>query len=198
MQLFANRKLNLKLCKFLLEVHHKSTNAAVRSELGRYPLLISILNLSIRYHERIISLEDSSLVKISCMDDSIQSLDSSWFSITQRLYTDFGGSSSFKSNFEKLYSSNWESYIKKCHSEGKLRVYSQFKKVFSLENYILQFPSHFRRNFTKLRISAHNLAIETGRYTKPAPTPIEKRLCFHCKEFETEFHFISKCPLYDT
>ena len=55
---------------------------------------------------------------------------------------------------------------------------------------------HLRRNFTKLRISAHNLAIETGRYTKPIQTPIEKRICFHCKEIESEFHFIFNCSLY--
>ena len=71
-------------------------------------------------------------------------------------------------------------------------------KTFKLENYILQFPSHYRRNFTKLRISAHNLAVETGRYSKPAITPFEKRLCFHCKSVETEYHFIFECPLYNT
>ena len=64
------------------------------------------------------------------------------------------------------------------------------KKSFILENDLLQFPFHVRRNLTKLRISAHNLAIETGRYSRPIETPIEKRLCFHCKQVETEFHFI--------
>ena len=67
------------------------------------------------------------------MDDFIQSLDSSWISIIQRLTVDFGGSTSFKSNMEKLYSSNWASYIGSSHSEGKLRAYSQFKKVFKSE-----------------------------------------------------------------
>ena len=47
-----------------------------------------------------------------------------------------------------------------------------------------------------MRISAHNLAIETGRYTKPQATPIEKRICFYCKQVETEFHFIFNCPIY--
>ena len=61
---------------------------------------------------------------------------------------------------------------------------------------MLQFPPHFRRNFTKMRISAHNLAIETGRYAKPIEIPKEKRVCFHCKQPETEFHLIFECPLY--
>ena len=66
-----------------------------------------------------------------------------------------------------------------------------------MENYILQQPLDKRRNFTKFRISAHNLAIETGRYTKPIKTPVNKRACFHCKQIENEFHVIFECPLYD-
>ena len=75
-----------------------------------------------------------------------------------------------------------------------LESLSNFKNIFRMEIYLLQFPIQFRRNFTKLRVSAHNLAIETGRY---AATPIDKRLCFHCKDVETEFHFILKCPFYN-
>ena len=65
-----------------------------------------------------------------------------------------------------------------------------------MENYVLQFPLHLRRNLTKLRISAHNLAIETGRYTKPKKTSIEKRTCFYCGGIENELHFLFICDLY--
>ena len=58
-----------------------------------------------------------------------------------------------------------------------------------------------RRNLTKLRISAHNLAIETRRYTKNNSSNIsdskDKRLCSLCKTTESEFHFIFYCKLYD-
>ena len=50
---------------------------------------------------------------------------------------------------------------------------------------------------TKLRISAHNLQIETGRYTVPK-TPIENRKCSHCGLIEDEFHFLLECSLYNT
>ena len=62
----------------------------------------------------------------------------------------------------------------------------------------MQFPTHVRRNFSKLRISAHNLAIETGRYSKPNITPLDKRLCFHCKKVETEYHFLFDCSLFNS
>ena len=53
-----------------------------------------------------------------------------------------------------------------------------------------------RKAMTRLRISAHRLAIETGRYTK---TPIEKRVCTTCEGqiIEDEYHFLMKCKRYD-
>jgi hypothetical protein len=37
-------KLNNGLCKYMLGVHKKSSNLAVKGELGRFPLLINILD----------------------------------------------------------------------------------------------------------------------------------------------------------
>ena len=52
---------------------------------------------------------------------------------------------------------------------------------------------------SKLRISAHCLAIERGRYTTP-PTPVENRTCQHCPEnqVEDEYHFLITCHKFDT
>ena len=48
---------------------------------------------------------------------------------------------------------------------------------------------------TKLRISAHFLAIETGRYNN---TPKEHRFCKHCPtSVENEYHFILYCSKFD-
>ena len=95
----------------------------------------------------------------------------------------------------------WKENLESC--TGKLRTYSKFKKDLVLENYVLQFPLHIRRNLSKLRISAHNLAIETGRYIKdksPSARDINKRLCFHCKSksVESELYLIFECHLYNS
>ena len=92
----------------------------------------------------------------------------------------FSGAS-LKSAMETAYSNSWIQYIKSCASTGKLTTYSKFKNSFQLENYISQFPLLMRRNLTKLRISAHNLAIETSRYRTKSQVeiPVPKRLCFH-------------------
>ncbi len=49
-----------------------------------------------------------------------------------------------------------------------------------------------------MRISSHNLRIETGRYDRPNKTPIDQRKCLYCstQEIEDEFHFVLKCTLY--
>ena len=192
-------KLNLKMCKYLLGVHRKSTNDAVRGELGRYPLLIKILNYSYRYFQNLQSSSTNSLVKLSCLDNDLRTLEQSWYNCMNRLVTNFNHSRSFLTDMQNVYRISWENLMKSC--TGKLRTYSEFKTDFTLENYILQFPMHIRRNLTKLRISAHSLAIETGRYSNQnsnKPTQIEKRTCFHCNKIESEFHLVFECTLYDT
>ena len=147
--------------------------------------------------ERVKLLDAYSLVKLSCSDQSVNLCNNSWPSVMNNIFHTFSSALSLKPNLEQIYSDCWSSFINSCQSQGKLKVYSSIKKSFELENYLLQFPIHIRRNLTKLRISAHSLAIETGRYSKPNKTPIEKRICYYCKEVETEFHFIFKCSLYN-
>ena len=57
-----------------------------------------------------------------------------------------------------------------------------------------------RNKLTKIRISAHSLAIKTGRYTKPV-TPSDQRTCKYCKHLhvvEDEIHFLFQCPQYNS
>ena len=53
-----------------------------------------------------------------------------------------------------------------------------------------------RQAFTKLRVSAHSLAIETGRWNRGGRgrLPIEERLC-GCGAVQDELHVVEACPL---
>ena len=53
-----------------------------------------------------------------------------------------------------------------------------------------------RKAVCKLRIGAHNLLIETGRYAKKGREQRIWRLC-NLKTVENEFHFLTDCCLYD-
>jgi superfamily II helicase len=51
----------------------------------------------------------------------------------------------------------------------------------------------YRKSICKLRISAHRLFIETGRYTNISKN---ERICKNCtnQEIEHETHFLTRCP----
>ena len=51
-----------------------------------------------------------------------------------------------------------------------------------------------RKSFARLRISAHNLPIETGRHRRPNKIPSDQRFCDKCPEIGDEFHYILACP----
>ena len=70
-----------------------------------------------------------------------------------------------------------------------------FKGSFSEEPYISQLPNRNQRcALTRLRVSAHRLQIELGRYNS---TPLEERFCRYCytvpQSLDTEFHFLFQC-----
>ena len=84
----------------------------------------------------------------------------------------------------------------------KLEFYNNLKKEFGLENYLnlVKCPDA-RKSLTRLRISAHNLYIERGRYETPL-VPRAERWCVYCKlnlgvdTIEDECHVLTRCPLY--
>ena len=104
----------------------------------------------------------------------------------------------FKSNFESF----WLREINQIklgddgQDHNKLRLYKTFKGSFKVEPYIDRVPNRNQRcSLTRMRISAHNLRIETGRYSRPNPTPINERTCKYCPDeaLDNEAHFLLSC-----
>ena len=58
-------------------------------------------------------------------------------------------------------------------------------------NHNLYIPEHYRTAYTRMRLSSHNLKIETGRWSR---IPRERRLC-QCGSVQDEVHVILHCPL---
>ena len=94
------------------------------------------------------------------------------------------------------YKTWWKS---KIDESNKLEFYKTIKHDFSLERYLLlPLDSKVKRRFTQLRISAHRLCIEIGRYSRPK-LPRENRVCFSCKNaVEDEKHFLFHCKEYNS
>ena len=81
----------------------------------------------------------------------------------------------------------------------KTEIFSKILPTFELQKYLTFNINRYVRSFlTKLRLSAHSLAIETGRYCKPT-IPANERFCKACKDkVEDEHHFLIECPIYNS
>ena len=103
----------------------------------------------------------------------------------------------FITKLKQLYCCAWSKVIK-LPAKGdplarpKLRTYTSFKESFAFEPYLM-LPKFLRREFTKLRISNHCLAIEKGRWSD---IELDQRVCHRChaNTVDDEFHFLLKCP----
>jgi len=201
-------KLNISFSKFLLGVHKKSQNSAVRGELGRPPLGISIVTAITKYKLRLEFLDRNTILSEAYELSNCMSLHQKncWGPSTKHLTSFLTKHSRLddtmlcnKKLLKRFLSSNyvlhWKENIKK---EAKMRTYTTFKNDFVYESYLNMSNESQRKSLTRFRISAHRLAIERGRYTTP-PTPAEKRLCKYCtmQTVEDEYHFLMTCGNYD-
>ena len=101
-----------------------------------------------------------------------------------------------QSNFQKMYRENFFSTLnekaQRPESGGRFEVYSLVKKQYKFEQYLMLEKNYLRRNITNIRISTHNLPIESLR---KANVKREERTCPLCstKEIGSEFHAIINC-----
>ena len=54
----------------------------------------------------------------------------------------------------------------------------------------------FRRALSRLRMSAHRLEVEMGRWVRPVRVEHDERKCRVCGILEDEYHFLIECPVY--
>ena len=101
----------------------------------------------------------------------------------------------FKQRLVDCFTQEWRHSL---DNNGVLTVYKHIKTSLEYECYLSSIRNKvYRYNITKIRLSAHKLRIETGRYGQ---NRIERheRICEICKssDIEDEFHFVIVCPKY--
>ncbi len=96
-------------------------------------------------------------------------------------------------NSQRLCDQYLQLWSSELLSSRNLRTFRLFKNLIAYEPY-LNLPPHLRVSLAKLRSSAHQLRIETGRYTLPTPTPLEERTCMLCGVL---MHFLVDCHKFD-
>ena len=171
----------------------------------RFPIYVDFCNNILKYYFYACQKSEDSLVGQTLLVSKKlhQSGDKSWFlgvnTILKEINVDETNCNKGKFSLKNMYKELWcnklqdEAIIKK----GKLRTFYNFKSLFQKEIYldIIKDRNH-QQALTKLRISAHKLEIESGRYTKKQ---VSDRLCKKCfqNEVEDEVHFICDCSFYN-
>ena len=219
--------LNQKCSRTFLSVHSKSSRLAVLGELGRYPLFVNTLSQCLNYKLSLskrcsnTNLLGHVLQDMTAMSETGQDC---WLTRVNKLenllkiprtlrLTKTSGKNIakiVKSKFDKYWLDKINEFKTNKNDNfdhNKLRVYRQFKSSFTTEPYITLVRNRNQRSsLTRLRISAHTLATELLRRTRPV-TPINQRFCAYCqttdsndtdsnKCIDTEQHFMIECSTF--
>ena len=194
-------KVHISFCRFILGVHRKSQLSAIRGELGRTPIAIEVIANVSQYYKYLQTKESGSLLKCALQSDKeVESsgIIKSWYASVLKMndHLSLNGERSRKHMLRQLRSDYSRHWWDKIQLESKMRIFTQFKSHFEFEDYLNISNVKHRKAMTRLRISAHRLAIERGRYNN---IPIEDRVCTTCQGriLEDEYHFLMICNKYD-
>lgn len=197
-------KIQNKFCKYILNVNRKSSNLAAKCELGRKPVIDFITYLAFKYFNRFKMMSsDRFLHEVFEVDKALfDEGHRSWFAFIDSSLKKFKLDkddiniktllASFNDCYEENINKKLEDLSLKEH-DNKLFFFSNIYQHFQIQDYLsFNLPNSLTNNLTKLRISAHQLLVEKGRYFRPK---IERknRLCTNCNELEDEEHFLLYC-----
>ena len=155
--------------------------------MGLYPLLIDLLTHSAKFWLHLCNTGIDSIAKKAHIDSCSINKFQTWATLIRKLWIHFSLPEIWnnhgtlyrhktihilKINILANYDSLWSKMLNADHS--KLRTYKLFKSKPGLEKYLISTNVLTRKEFTRLRISAHFLRIETGRHTvKKKPLKIK-------------------------
>ncbi|MCU7800906.1 MAG: reverse transcriptase family protein [gamma proteobacterium symbiont of Lucinoma myriamae] len=200
-------KVHVKFCKFLLGVNKRAVNLAVKGELGRFPIGISCMLQALKYWNHLQESNNSLLKEavIVCQDLDKDGI-FTWFSFYRNLCKAIDTNPEVISNDSvvslkvKLCNKFVDYWHKTLHGFSKMDTYSSFKDKFCFERYLVTVGNRAHRViYTKMRISNHRLAVETGRFHK---IPRNERVCIYCKnigisQVEDEKHVLLQCERFE-
>ena len=210
-------KFQVKYCRGLLGVNCKAINVAVMGEVGRFPLIMSIINGALKFFKHLEEVKlDRPMIKAAIKEDGALCVSKSWKGRLDKILSLFNCPPLDSLSVHKCigfmqnalrteYLKYWESMLGDRESEeGKLYLYRKLKTSFRMEPYLQHIKQFkYRKAMTMFRISAHRLEIETGRWLRNDRTnksvPRDDRVCSLCFEnniltLGDEEHAMLSCP----
>ena len=216
--------LNQKCSRMFLSVHSKASRLAVLGELGRYPIFVTALSQCLNYKLSLFNRQTNTnlighvlneMTKMSenghdCWLTRVNTIEN-LLNIPKNMKLTKTSGKNITARVRSIFERFWLDKINEFKpnqtdnlDHNKLRVYRQFKSSFTIEPYIkLVRNRNQRSSLTRLRISAHTLATELLRRTRPV-TPFHQRVCAYCqtttnnitvaeKPIDSEQHFMMSC-----
>lgn len=99
----------------------------------------------------------------------------------------------FKQRLADTFMQNWR---ERLDMSTRATFYKSFAN-FQFQPYLDELNVFkYIQAFSKLRMSAHRLEIEAGRWARPNSIPVCERKCSLCKVLEDEYHFVLECSRY--
>ena len=202
-------RIHRKFLKKILNVKSSTSNSAIYGELGRFPLHINMKVRIIKYFVKLFSEKNSNCILQTVLTEMnyINNPNFWTFKVKDLLQRTgfydvwlFPASvytkaflPMFRNRLRDIYICEWFLDIGNRFS---LLIFRNLKDTFTYSIYLNKMKIRKYRNaVVKLRISAHQLLIETGRHRN---IPRNERICELCdkNELEDEFHFLLVCPAY--
>ena len=199
-------KVFTQFCKHLLGVNRKAINAAVFNELGVLPMKYRRYMVIIKYWLNLLKTNNCILKEIYMNMVMTCNECTNWATNVKTLLETNGfyyvwesqnvlNESLFLKEFSTRLKDNFLQEIRGIIGKSsKCYIYKFLTDNFTLQYYLTKNISmEKRKNISRIRLSAHPLKVEKGRYQN---IPKKERVCTHCNVIEDEYHFILTCPLY--
>ena len=192
-------RVYLKFLKQVLKVRQQTPNSAVYGELGKVPLDIVRKERILKYYFKVIKAHDNLLNEIFVDQVNCNIAGSCAFNVSS-LFNELGFSYLWNDSqttklqlskvIERLHDQYYQSFYGSLNMSSKLKFYFSIKTCIGEEKYLNCIHcDKFRIALSRLRCSAHKLAIEEGRY-RNIKRQERKCIFYSMNVVEDEYHFI--------
>ena len=204
-------KVHLDFCKNLLGVSRRTNNVLIYIETGRMPLKYVRLIRMFKFWFKLLNSNNCILSEIySSMFDDCENNNvrcNNWLHYIKQELSLLGlgylwhlqAALTIEVHLplikQRILDQCAQSLFAEVSISQKCVVYKHLVDHFCLQYYLCKpIPMFCKKQICKIRLSSHNLLIESGRSLN---IPRNERICQICNsDIEDEFHFVLKCPAY--